>query len=77
LILKKKEIANDCVVGIIAGSHMFTSAGMHPRDYQLFTQMNSLAGAAGAGEGFLPLGQRGVLGFVDAGARMVAGRVPS
>lgn len=39
--------------------------------------MNTLALASGAGEGFLPFGQRGVVGFMEHGAKMVAGRVPS
>jgi hypothetical protein len=50
---------------------------MHPRDYHLFTQMNTLAMAEGAGEGFLPMGQRGVLSIMGAGARVVAGRIPT
>ncbi|WWC59592.1 uncharacterized protein I303_102149 [Kwoniella dejecticola CBS 10117] len=64
-------------VGLVAGSHMFTTpAGINPRDYQLFAQMNTLAGAAGVGEGFLPMG---VLGVVEQGARMIAGngRIPT
>ncbi|RXK40938.1 hypothetical protein M231_01786 [Tremella mesenterica] len=64
-------------VGIIAGSHLYSPSGIHPRDYHLFHQMNTLAVAAGVGEGFLPIGHKGVLGFVESGARMVAGRVPS
>jgi len=39
--------------------------------------MNSLANAAGAGEGFLPIGNRGFVGVVSAGAGMIAGRVPT
>lgn len=38
--------------------------------------MNTLAVASGAGEGFLPFGQRGVVGFMENGAKLVSGRVP-
>ncbi|WVW78339.1 hypothetical protein I302_100293 [Kwoniella bestiolae CBS 10118] len=64
-------------VGLVAGSHIYvTPAGINPRDYQLFAQMNTLAGAAGVGEGFLPMG---MLGVVEQGARMIAGngRIPT
>ncbi|WVR04714.1 hypothetical protein IAU60_001725 [Kwoniella sp. DSM 27419] len=67
-------------VGLVAGSSWLgTPVGMNPRDYQLFTQMNTLAGVAGAGEGFLPIS---MLGVVEQGARMiagtaVAGRIPT
>ncbi|WWD21593.1 hypothetical protein CI109_106079 [Kwoniella shandongensis] len=64
-------------VGLVAGSHIYSHpAGIHPRDYHLFQQMNTLAGAAGVGEGFLPMS---MLGVVEQGARMVAGvgRIPS
>ncbi|KAK4684860.1 hypothetical protein P7C73_g5304, partial [Tremellales sp. Uapishka_1] len=64
-------------IGLVAGSHFAVPHGIHPRDFQLFSQMNTIAAAAGAGEGFLPMGQRGMLGFVENGARMVAGRVPT
>ncbi|WVQ75920.1 hypothetical protein IAR50_005555 [Cryptococcus sp. DSM 104548] len=61
--------------GMIAGSHLAGPvAGLHPRDYRLFQQMNTLAGAAGIGEGFLP---GHMLGVVDHGARLVAGRIPT
>ncbi|CAD6590003.1 MAG: hypothetical protein TREMPRED_005592 [Tremellales sp. Tagirdzhanova-0007] len=64
--------------GIVAGSHFFgPPAGLHPRDLHLFAQMNNLAMAAGAGEGILPIGHRGLMGVVGAGAGMVAGRVPT
>ncbi|WRT64675.1 uncharacterized protein IL334_001609 [Kwoniella shivajii] len=71
-----------CVVaafafGLVAGSHLYsTPSGINPRDYQLFAQMNTLAGAAGVGEGFLPMG---VLGAVEQGARFIAGngRIPT
>ena len=63
-------------VGIIAGSHLFGApSGLHPRDYHLFAQMNSLAYAAGTGEGFLPAGSRGLVSAVEAGAGMLAGRM--
>nr|XP_019005016.1 uncharacterized protein I203_01860 [Kwoniella mangroviensis CBS 8507]OCF68477.1 hypothetical protein I203_01860 [Kwoniella mangroviensis CBS 8507] len=64
-------------VGLVAGSHIYaTPSGINPRDYQLFAQMNTLAGAAGVGEGFLPMG---MLGVVEQGARMIAGngRIPT
>ena len=66
-----------CAVGIVAGSHLYNPSGIHPRDYQLFAQMNSLARASGAGEGLLPIGHKGVFGLVENGARLVAGRVPT
>ncbi|WWC86793.1 uncharacterized protein L201_001672 [Kwoniella dendrophila CBS 6074] len=64
-------------IGLVAGSHMYaTPSGINPRDYHLFAQMNTLAGAAGVGEGFLPMG---MLGVVEQGARMIAGngRIPT
>ncbi|WWC68057.1 uncharacterized protein I206_101976 [Kwoniella pini CBS 10737] len=64
-------------IGLVTGSHIYsTPTGIHARDYQLFAQMNTLAGAAGVGEGFLPMG---VLGVVEQGARMIAGngRIPT
>ncbi|KAK8847502.1 hypothetical protein IAR55_005360 [Kwoniella newhampshirensis] len=64
-------------VGLVAGSQIYGSpVGIHPRDYHLFQQMNTLAGVAGVGEGFLPMS---MLGAVEQGARMIAGvgRVPS
>nr|ODN93679.1 hypothetical protein L204_04863 [Cryptococcus depauperatus CBS 7855] len=62
--------------GVIAGSHLLgpSATGLHPRDYKLFQQMNTLAGAAGVGEGFLPAH---MLGVVENGARLVAGRIPT
>lgn len=61
-------------MGLIIGSSLF---GVSSRDVALFHRMNTLALASGAGEGFLPFGHRGVVGFVEHGAKMVAGRVPS
>ena len=62
-------------MGIITGSHLAGfPGGMHPRDYHLFTQMNSLAHAAGAGEGFLPIGH-GAMGLLSLAGK--AGRVPT
>ncbi|WVQ83168.1 hypothetical protein IAT38_005306 [Cryptococcus sp. DSM 104549] len=62
-------------VGLIVGAQLYASpAGIHPRDYRLFQQMNTLAGAAGIGEGFLPVH---MLGVVETGARLVAGRIPT
>ena len=49
-------------------------AGIHPRDYLLFSHMNDLAMNFGAGEGFLP---QSVLSAVGNGAGMLAGRVPT
>ncbi|OXG46619.1 hypothetical protein C355_05420 [Cryptococcus neoformans Th84] len=62
--------------GVIAGPHLLgpSAAGLHPRDYKLFQQMNTLAGVAGVGEGFLPAH---MLGMVENGARLVAGRIPT
>jgi hypothetical protein len=51
--------------------------GSTSRDVALFHRMNTLALASGAGEGFLPFGHRSVVGFMENGAKMVAGRVPS
>ncbi|WVF69679.1 hypothetical protein IAT40_004458 [Kwoniella sp. CBS 6097] len=64
-------------VGLVAGSSIYGApTGINPRDYHLFAQMNTLAGAAGVGEGFLPMS---MLGVVEQGARMVAGtgRIPT
>lgn len=63
-------------VGVIAGPHLLgpSTTGLHPRDYKLFQQMNTLAGVAGVGEGFLPAH---MLGMVENGARLVAGRIPT
>lgn len=61
----------------MTGSHLSIPAGMHPRDYHLYSQMNSLAQAAGVGEGILPIGSKAMLGAVGAGVGMVAGRVPT
>ncbi|KGB80153.2 hypothetical protein CNBG_5991 [Cryptococcus deuterogattii R265] len=62
--------------GVIAGPHLLgpSTTGLHPRDYKLFQQMNTLAGVAGVGEGFLPAH---MLGMVENGARLVAGRIPT
>ncbi|AAW45913.2 hypothetical protein CNJ01550 [Cryptococcus deneoformans JEC21] len=62
--------------GVIAGPHLLgpSAAGLHPRDYKLFQQMNTLASVAGVGEGFLPAH---MLGVVENGARLVAGRIPT
>lgn len=63
---------------MIAGAHMFgVPVGLHPRDYHLFAQMNSLAYAAGVGEGFLPENHRRLINGFGAGAGMLAGRVPT
>lgn len=62
-------------VGIIFGAHLYAiPGGLHPRDYALFNQMNTLALASGAGEGFLP---KGMMVMVESGAKLVAGKVPS
>jgi hypothetical protein len=61
-------------VGLFFGSSLF---GVSSRDVALFHRMNTLALASGAGEGLLPFGRRGVVGFMENGAKMVAGRVPS
>ncbi|OCF33867.1 hypothetical protein I316_04579 [Kwoniella heveanensis BCC8398] len=64
-------------VGLVAGSSIYGApTGINPRDYHLFAQMNTLAGAAGVGEGFLPMS---MLGVVEQGARIVAGtgRIPT
>ena len=61
-------------VGLFFGSSLF---GTSSSDDALFNQMNTLALASGAGEGLLPFGRRGVVGFMENGAKMVAGRVPS
>lgn len=61
-------------VGLFFGSSLF---GASSRDIALFHRMNTLALASGAGEGLLPFGRRGVVGFMENGAKMVAGRVPS
>jgi len=61
-------------VGLFFGSSLF---GASSRDVALFHRMNTLALASGAGEGLLPFGRRGVVGFMENGAKMVAGRVPS
>ncbi|ORX33969.1 hypothetical protein BD324DRAFT_643657 [Kockovaella imperatae] len=61
-------------IGIVAGTQLFTPAGMHSRDYLLFSQMNDLARSVGVGEGFLPVN---MLHAVGHGAGLLAGRVPS
>lgn len=60
-------------VGVLFGSSLLHFPS---RDVALFHRMNTLAIAAGAGEGFLPFGQRGVVGFMENGAKLVSGRVP-
>lgn len=59
---------------MLFGSSLF---GVPSRDVALFDRMNTLAAASGAGEGILPYGQRSIVGFMESGAKMVAGRVPS
>jgi hypothetical protein len=49
--------------GIMSGG----PAGVNPRDAQLFTHMNTIAVAAGVGEGFFP---NAVAGALDQGARL-------
>ncbi|ORY24001.1 hypothetical protein BCR39DRAFT_548111 [Naematelia encephala] len=64
-------------IGMVAGAHLYGHSGIHPRDLQLFAQMNTLAQAHGVGEGFLPMSSRALLSAMGAGAGMVAGRVPT
>ncbi|KAI9636287.1 uncharacterized protein MKK02DRAFT_44991 [Dioszegia hungarica] len=61
------------MLGLTIGAQVFSPpAGMHPRDAQLFSTMNSLAMGAGVGEGFLPTSKR-----AWEVTRMAAGRVPT
>ena len=62
------------VVGVLFGSSLLN---LPSREVALFHRMNTLAVASGAGEGFLPFGQRGVVGFMENGGKLVSGRVPS
>lgn len=73
IVIAENILMTCLAVGVLFGSSLLQSSS---RDVALFHRMNTLAVASGAGEGFLPFGQRGVVGFMESGAKLVSGRVP-